>query len=93
MNKKLSCRRHTARVLLCVIEYFVTKQGDFSLAVPLAVSTQYANVTDTQPVRHHMTTKTTLMHNIARQKLAEVDIQSHCESQSFTETQTVQRNH
>jgi len=27
------------------------------------------------------------MHNIARQKLAEVDIQSHCESQSFTETQ------
>ena len=53
------------------------------MAVPLAVSTQYANVTDTQPVRHHMTTKTTLMHNIARQKLAEVDIQSHCESQSF----------
>ena len=33
------------------------------------------------------------MHNIAREKLAEVDIQSHCESQSFTETQTVQRNH
>jgi len=44
-------------------------QSIASMAVSLAVSTQYTNVTDTRlPDRHRTTVKAALMHSIARQK-------------------------
>jgi len=45
-------------------------------AVSLAVSTQYTNVTGTQPDshRHRTTAKVALMHNTARQKVTCSDI-------------------
>jgi len=43
-------------------------------AVSLAVSTQYTNVTGTQPDSHRTTAKVALMHNTARQKVTCSDI-------------------
>jgi len=43
-------------------------QSIATMAVALAVSTQYTNVTDTHPVSHRTTAKIALMHSIARQK-------------------------